>query len=151
MKKPEVADRPFSSFQVGERVSFEKEITPEDVVRFADLSGDRNPLHTDDAYAAQTRFGRRVAYGLLTVCPISTMAGHLLPGKRCLLLEVRSQFLQPVFAGDRLKYTGTIVQIVEAVQVLKVQVEVTNQEGAVVLKGFYNGQVLPDRNQEENA
>lgn len=151
MKNPDVADRSFRSFQVGERVSFTREITEEDITRFAELSGDQNPLHTDEAHAARTRFGRRVAYGMLTACPISTMAGHLLPGKRCLLLEVRSQFLQPVFAGDRLTYTGTIVQIVEAIQVLKVQVEVTNGEGAVVLKGFYNGQVLPDRHAEESA
>ncbi len=151
MKKLEVVDRPFSSFRVGEQASFVKEITEEEIGRFAELSGDNNPLHADEAYASRTRFGRRVAQGLLTAAPISALAGHLLPGKRCLLLEVRTQFLQPVFAGDRLTYTGTVVQTVEALKILKVQVEVTNQEGAVVLKGFYNGQILPDQNEEANV
>lgn len=151
MKKLEVVDRPFGSFRVGEKASFVKEITEEEIGRFAELSGDSNPLHADQAYASTTRFGRRVAHGLLTAAPISTLAGHLLPGKRCLLLEVRTQFLQPVFAGDRLTYTGTVVQTVEALKILKVQVEVTNQEEVVVLKGFYNGQILPDPNEEANA
>lgn len=151
MKKPEMVDRPFGSFKLGEQASFVKEITEEEIGRFSELSGDSNPLHADPAYASRTLFGRTVAHGLLTAAPISALAGHLLPGKRCLLLEVRTQFLQPVFAGDRLTYTGTVVQTVEALKILKVQVEVTNQEGAVVLKGFYNGQILPDPNEEANA
>lgn len=142
MKTLEVSDRPFASFRVGETASFERIITAEGIARFAELSGDRNPLHTDGAYAATTRYKRTVAHGLLAAAPISALAGHLLPGKRCLLLEVRTRFVQPVFAGDRLIYRATITHVSEAMRVLKVQVEVTNQEGVVVLKGSYDGQVL---------
>ncbi len=142
MKKLEVVDRPFSSFRVGEQASFVKEITEEEIDRFAELSGDSNPLHADEAYASRTRFGRRVAHGLLTAAPISAMAGHLLPGKRCLLLEVRSRFLKPVYPGDRLTYRAEITQISVATRVLKVQVEVTNQESVPVLKVSYDAQVL---------
>ena len=142
MEKIDIVDRPFSSFRVGENASFVKEITDEEIALFAALSGDRNQLHMDESYAANTRFGRRIAHGLLVAAPISTMAGHLLPGKRCLLLEVRSRFVRPVFPCDRLTYRGTIAHISPATRVIKVEVDVTNQEGIVVLKGTYEGQVL---------
>ncbi len=138
---PEVRDRPFGSFRVGESASLTREITAEDIERFAQLSGDQNPLHTDEAYAATTRYKQRVAHGLLVAAPVSALAGHLLPGKRCLLLEVRARFIQPVFAGDRLTYRATITHVSEAMQVLNVQVEAANQEGVVVLKSTYEGQV----------
>ena len=150
MEKIEIVDRDVHSFSVGERASFVREITCKEIALFASLSGDRNQLHTDESYAATTPYKKPIAHGLLVAAPISTLAGHLLPGKRCLLLEVRSRFVRPVFPGDRLMYQGTITRISPATGVLKVQVEVTNQEGAVVLKGTYDGQVLADPTDEEN-
>lgn len=142
MTRLDIADRPFSSFCVGERATVARQITDEDIRQFAELSGDHNGLHTDSAYAATTRYGKRVAHGLLIAAPISAMAGHLLPGKRCVLLGSNVRFLQPVFPGDRLTYQGTITHISKATRVLKVQIEVTNQTGTVVLRGGYEGQVL---------
>ncbi len=140
-----VIDRPFPSFTVGETASFVREITPEDIAAFAALSGDRNPLHVDESYAAAAGYERRIAHGLLVAAPISTLAGHFLPGRRCLLLEVSSRFLRPVFPPDQLTYRGTVIQVSPAARVLKVKVDVTNQEGIAVLTGAYIGQVLQTR------
>ena len=147
----EVVDRPFSSFRVGDSVSFEREITAEEVEHFAQLSGDRNPLHTDPAYAAATRYKRQVAHGLLVAAPVSTLAGHLLPGKRCVLLEVRFQFVHPVFPGEKLRYEATIQHVSAGTRVIQVKVQATNREGTVVLKGTYQGQVLPESREEVKA
>ena len=149
MEDIDIVDRHFSSFHVGEYASFAKEITNEEIELFAALSGDRNDLHMDKYYAATTQYKRRVAHGLLAAAPISTLAGHLLPGKRCLLLEVSSRFVRPVFPGDRLTYRGTVTHISPATKVLKVEVEVTNQEGMAVLKGTYQAQVLHDSHDEK--
>ena len=138
---PDIVDRAFETFREGETASFEREITVEDLASFAALSGDRNPLHTDESYAAAAGHLSPVAYGLLVATPISTLAGHLLPGKRCLLLEASSQFRRPVFPYDRLTYCGTITRISPSIRVLKVQVEVSNQQNAVVLTGAYVAQV----------
>ena len=139
---PEIVDRPFGSFRVGETASLAHEVTAQMIDQFAAVSGDRNPLHTSDDYARTTRYQRRVAHGLLASSPISALAGHLLPGKRCVLLEVSARFSHPVFPGDRLTYRGTITHLSEAMRVLRVDVQVTNQDGVVVLKGAYQAQVL---------
>jgi 3-hydroxybutyryl-CoA dehydratase len=145
----EVSDRPLESFTVGETASFTMEITADAIEAFAGLSGDHNPLHQDPRYASSTVFGRPIAHGQLVAASISRLAGHFLPGRRCMLLEVRSRFLHPVFAGDRLTYRGTVRHISAATRVLKVDVEVTNQEGVVVLRGAYEGQVLAGSSDEE--
>ena len=138
----DIVDRPLESFAVGDAASFTAEITEEAIEAFARLSGDRNPLHLDPTFAGATPYRQRIAHGQLVAAPISRLAGHFLPGRRCLLVDVRSRFVRPVFGGDRLTYRGTVVHISSATRVLKVQVEVTNQEGVVVLRGSYEGQVL---------
>jgi len=139
-----LVERAFDSFVVGETSSFGKTITAADIETFAELSGDRNPLHVDESYAATTRFKTRVSHGLLVASPISTLAGEYIPGVRCLLLEVSSRFLLPVFPGDQLSYLATISQISPATKVLKVRVDVTNQKGNAVLRGSYTAQLLPE-------
>ena len=151
MEDIDVIDRPFPSFTVGETASFVREITPEDVAAFAALSGDRNPLHVDESYAAAAGYERRIAHGLLVAAPISTLAGHFLPGRRCLLLEVSSRLLRPVFPPDQLTYRGTIIQVSPAARVLKVKVDVTNQAGIPVLTGAYIGRVLQTRGDEDRT
>jgi acyl dehydratase len=142
LKNIDIVDRSFSSFRVGECASFEKEFVVEEIERFAVLSGDWNDLHMEESFAATTRYKNRIAHGLLVAAPISTLAGHLLPGKHCLLLDVSSRFTSPVFPGDRLTYQGTIIRMSPATQVIKVEVEASNQDGTVVLRGTYQAQVL---------
>jgi acyl dehydratase len=84
---------------------------------------------------------------LLVAAPISTLAGHFLPGKRCVLLGVRLSFPQPVFPGDRLEYNATVTAISPAMRAIKVQVEVRNEQGSVVATGRYEAQVLPGPNE----
>lgn len=141
-QRMEVTDRTFESLNVGEAASFNVAIDEKMMETFARLSGDYNPLHMDPEYARSTSFGRRIAHGQLIAAPMSALAGHFLPGRRCLLLEVRSRFLSPVYADDRLVYHGKIAHISSATRTLKVQVEVMNQDGIVVLRGSYEAQVI---------
>jgi len=141
-EKMEVVDRTFESLSVGEAVSFTVAIDGKMMETFAHLSRDYNPLHMDPEYASRTAFGRRIAHGQLIAAPMSALAGHFLPGRRCLLLEVRSRFLSPVFADDLLVYHGKVAHISNATRTLKVQVEVMNQDGIVVLRGSYEAQVI---------
>ena len=139
---PAILDRALESLRGGDTASFTRDLTEDDIRAFAQLSGDRNPLHTDDGYAASTQYGRRVAHGQLVAAPISALAGHLLPGKRCVLLEVRARFVRPVFPGDRLTYRGTVAHVSAGTRTIDVDVEVANHDGAIVLAGRYRGQVL---------
>jgi 3-hydroxybutyryl-CoA dehydratase len=85
---------------VGMEASYAKTITNEDVLAFADLSGDTNPVHLDDDYAAGTFFKGRIAHGLLTASLLSTVLGTRLPGPGCIYLSQSLTFRAPVRIGD---------------------------------------------------
>ncbi len=75
-------------------------ITEADIQAFADVSGDRNPLHMDEAYAATTQFGQRIAHGALTASYISGILGNNLPGPGAIFTDLNMRFRRPVFIGD---------------------------------------------------
>src|SRR3990170_3459328 len=82
--------------KVGDRAEFEKTVTAEDVQRFADVSGDTNPLHRDPAYAAKTRFGQCIAHGMLSAGFISAALGTKLAPNCCVIYLSQSlRFLRP--------------------------------------------------------
>ncbi|MBU1879309.1 MAG: MaoC family dehydratase, partial [Chloroflexi bacterium] len=87
-------------FQIGEQATFTKTITEADVNALADLIGDHNPVHMDEAFAAGTRFGRRIAHGVFTSGLISAVLGNDLPGPGAIYLSQQIEFLAPVFIGD---------------------------------------------------
>jgi 3-hydroxybutyryl-CoA dehydratase len=100
----------FEDLSVGMEASYAKKITNEDVLAFADLSGDVNPVHLSDDFAAGTIFKKRIAHGFLTGSLFSTVLGTKLPGPGCIYLSQSMKFKAPVYIGDEviatLKVTG---------------------------------------------
>ena len=96
---------------VGMSASFSKTVTEEDIVRFADISGDRNPVHLDQAYAEKTMFKGRIAHGMLSAAFISTVFGTRLPGAGCIYLSQSLRFRAPVKIGDTVEATVTVKAI----------------------------------------
>jgi len=80
-----------------------------EIEQFADLSGDRNPLHMDGAYARERGFADRVAHGFLLGAKVSALIGMFLPGRRCLLVEESLNFPNPVYPGDEVTLSGEVV------------------------------------------
>ena len=101
----------FSDFQVGQAfTSVGRTVTEADVVLFAGLSGDYNPLHTDETFAAKTPFGRRIAHGMLSVA-ISTGLGQTLgifEGTTIALVGQTFDYKGPVFFGDTIRLRLTV-------------------------------------------
>jgi acyl dehydratase len=87
-------------FEPGQHVTFTKTFTEDDVQRFIEITGDVNPLHVDESFAASTKFGRRVLHGMLTASILSTMVGMLLPGTGAIYRSQTITFLRPVHVGD---------------------------------------------------
>lgn len=137
----ESADLLFENISVGDSTSFERVFTEEDVRIFAELTGDRNPLHTDEAYAATTRFGKPLVHGMLAGALCSTLVGMHLPGKRCLYLRQSLSFKQPVFIGETLIVRGVVSEKVEATRMLSLAVSITSN-GIGVIEGEARVQVL---------
>lgn len=123
------------SFQIGERASYSKIISQQDVGAFAGLTGDYNPLHMDDEYACRSRFGRRIAHGMLTAGLISTVLGMHLPGPGAIYLGQTLEFLAPVHFGDKITATVEVIGWREDKRIVTLKTTCTNQEGKDVIAG----------------
>ena len=122
-------------FKPGDTASVTKIITQEDIEKFADLSGDHNPIHLDEEHAKGTRFGRRIAHGMLTSSLISNVIGNELPGVGSIYLSQTLQFLAPVFAGDTITALATVTSVREDKPIVKLETVCANQRDEIVIKG----------------
>ena len=137
----EPADLPFEDIVVGNSVSFERIFTEEDVRTFAMLSGDENPLHVDESYAAGTRFKRPLVHGMLAGILCSTLVGMHLPGKRCLYVRQTLSFRNPIFVGDTLLVKGVVSEKIESTRMLSLAISITC-DGIEAVEGIATVQVL---------
>jgi 3-hydroxybutyryl-CoA dehydratase len=124
----------FEDIQVGDRASFTKVWSKEDVATFVLLSGDENPLHTEEVYASTTRFGKPIVHGMLVASSFSTLVGMYLPGTYCLYVKQDISFKKPVYVGDGLLVEGTVVRKIESTKMLEIQCSVS-REGVPVVEG----------------
>ena len=97
-----------ADFSVGMKAEFDREITPEDVRIFSDLSGDHNPLHNDEAYAAGTNYGARIVHGAFQVGLASTMAGMYVPGRSAVVGSFQCRFPAPLIYPCRVRVHGEV-------------------------------------------
>lgn len=132
---PSPAAARIEDFEPGQRASFTKTFTDEDVRRFIEITGDRNPLHVDDAFAAQTQFGRRVIHGMLTASLFSTMVGMLLPGTGAIYRSQTIRFLLPVYLGDTVTAHFLVRSVDRARHLLDIDAWIENEAGQRVIEG----------------
>lgn len=109
----------------GSTARFQHCIAAADVDAFAELSGDRNPLHTDDAHARRCGFGGRVVHGALLTALVSRMIGMELPGHNALLLKLDLEFPRPTFAGDTVEVVATVASTHPAQNVVALRIRVS--------------------------
>jgi acyl dehydratase len=122
-------------FEAGQHASFRKTFTDEDVRRFVEITGDSNPLHVDDEFAARTRFGRRVIHGMLTASIFSTMVGMLLPGTGAIYRSQTIRFLLPVYLGDTVTAHFVVRSVDRARHRLEIDAWIENEAGEHVIDG----------------
>ena len=120
---------------VGARAVYVRTITDSDIVRFAEVSGDRNPVHLDAAYAARSPFGQRIAHGFLIGSLISAVLGTDLPGPGTIYLGQTLKFLAPVHINDSVTVSVEVIAVREEKRLLTLRTECINQDGMVVLTG----------------
>lgn len=121
--------------EIGARASRTRRITNAEIQAFAQATGDRNPVHLDDAYAARTRFGRRIAHGMLTGGLISAVLANDLPGPGTIYLSQSFQFKAPVYIEDEITATVELTAYRPEKRIATFRTTCTNQEGKVVLEG----------------
>jgi 3-hydroxybutyryl-CoA dehydratase len=122
-------------FKAGDAVTRTKTITDEDIRAFAELSGDRNPVHLDDEYASGTRFGRRIAHGMLAASLISATLANELPGSGSVYLSQTLRFVAPVFPGDTVTAHVEVTKVREDKPIVTLETVCTNQRGEKLIEG----------------
>ncbi len=129
-------------FSVGQKASFSKTISETDIVNFAGICGDFNPVHVNKIEAEKSRFGKQIAHGALINSFISTVLGLYLPGNGTIYLSQNSKFLNPVYIGDTITAEVCITEIYEKKRARLLTI-VSNQKGEIVIEG--NATVLLPR------
>ena len=122
-------------FNVGDTAETTRKIEQADVDAFAEITGDHNPVHVDEAFAQQTRFGRRIAHGMLTASLISSVLANKLPGEGSVYLGQTLQFVAPVFPGDEVTARVTVKEVREDKPIVKLETVCMNQRGETVIRG----------------
>jgi 3-hydroxybutyryl-CoA dehydratase len=121
--------------KIGDQFSTSKKITDEVIRAFAELSGDYNPIHLDEEFAAQTRFGRRIAHGMISGALISAVLGNEFRERKIVYLSQTMKFIAPVFVDDTVTATATVTDIRRDKPIVTVETVCTNQNGEQVVVG----------------
>lgn len=114
---------------VGQRASRSMTVTAEHVRAYAEITGDRNPLHFDEAFAARTTFGRLVAQGGITTGILHALVAGDLPGPGTVFLSQDWKFTAPVFIGDRITGSAEVLDVHDTKPVCRLRMRVTRDDG----------------------
>ena len=125
----------FDELSIGQKESFTKQITKEDILLFSKISGDKNPLHLDEEYAKATEFKKCVVFGMLGSIMHSALAGMHLPGKYSLILKEESSFISPIYLGDKLTIIGEIVEKKEFGKLIFIETKILNKDEKNIIRG----------------
>lgn len=120
---------------LGDKATRKQTITDEMIRTFAELSGDFNPVHLDDDYAASTRFGRRIAHGMIAAGLISAALANDLPGPGTVYLSQTLNFKAPVYPGDTITATIEVKALHASKPIATLATTCANQDGVVALEG----------------
>ena len=124
-----------SILETGAKASRSLTISDDTIRAFAEVTGDNNPVHLDDDYAAGSRFGRRVAHGMIAAGLVSATLANDLPGPGSIYLGQTLKFLMPVFPGDTVTATVEVLSVRPDKPIVTLSTVCTNQNDEVVLEG----------------
>ena len=120
---------------VGQKAERDFLVTEETGVAFAEVSQDKNPIHLDEEYAGKTRFGKRIAHGMLMGSYISGMIGMELPGEGTIYMKQELTFLRPVYYGDKIRVEIAVSELQTEKKRAVLSTNCYNQNGEQVVAG----------------
>ena len=124
-----------NNLKVGERASLSRVFTEEDVIQFASISTDTNPIHMDESFAADSVFGQRIVHGMLIASLFSALVGVKLPGKGSIYLGQSLNFKAPVSIGEQITASVEIIKIREDKPIVTLRTLCVNSEGQIAVDG----------------
>jgi 3-hydroxybutyryl-CoA dehydratase len=125
----------YEDIKIGDVAEYSKTITEKEVLGFAEISGDCNPVHVDKEFAERSMFKRQIVHGILSGSLISTVLGTKLPGINTIYMKQDFQFKAPVYFGDELTARAEVTEKKDDKHIIKLRTFVTNQDGKIVVDG----------------
>lgn len=132
---------PIDKLSLNQEAVYTKTITLEDIESFARITGDHNPVHMDEAYAAKTPFGSRIAHGMLAGSLFSTIFGVILPGLGSVYTKQSLKFTKPVYPGDTITAKVIIKELIIERNRVVFNCLATNQNNETVIVG--EAEIMP--------
>lgn len=123
------------ALEIGQKATRSITLTADHVKTFAELTGDHNPLHFDESFAAKTKFERLVVQGGLTTGLLHALVAMDMPGPGTVFLSQDWKFTAPVFIGDTIRAEAEVVSVHQSKPVSQLRIKVTRQDGETVLEG----------------
>ena len=125
----------FDEIYINQSENFEVEISETLVKKFADMSGDFNPLHMDELFASKTSFGGRIVHGMLLASFFSRLVGMNIPGKNGVYFSQSLNFRKPCYIGDTVKIVGTVIDKSMSTKIVTLKTEIFNQNKDCIVDG----------------
>jgi len=125
----------FETMTVGDTYSETRAFTEAEVVAFAEVSGDKNPVHLDEAFARETVFGQRIIHGMLAVSHISKVLGTAFPGEGTIYLGQEVRFRGPIFIDQEVRFELEVVGKRDDKNILTIRTTCVSAEGKPLITG----------------
>jgi len=132
----------YNEIKVGDTYTKDFIVTDEKVRTFAEISGDDNPLHVNDEFASKTRFGKRIAHGILITSFISKVIGRDFPGDGTIYVSQQVKFKRPVFIGDKVTVKIEVLEKNDSKKRITLSTDVYNEENKKVIEG--NAEIMKE-------
>ena len=126
----------FETISIGFSKQFSLKIDSIMLEKFANISGDFNPLHMDEIYAEQTQFKKQVCHGMLLASFFSKLVGMHIPGKNALYFSQSLNFRAPCFVNDVITVKGTVIEKRETTKMITIKTEIFNQDSVCIIDGI---------------
>jgi acyl dehydratase len=127
-----ISNYSFEEIELNKVFSFKKKFSREDVLNFAELSGDINPLHIDSEYGDKSIFGRNIVHGMLISSLFSKMVGVYCPGENSLYLSQSLEFRKPLFFNEEIEVRAKVIKKISSVKVVEMKMEILRQKEKLV-------------------
>lgn len=139
-KFPLPSNLEFSQIKIGSEYSFNRTFSDDEILTFAKLTGDFNPLHIDPTYGRKI-FDKNIVHGMLAASLFSTLVGMYCPGKNCLYLSQEIEFLKPIYPNQEIIVKGGVINKVNSLKILTIKTEII-VEKKMVIRGLAKVKVL---------
>lgn len=130
-----------NEIKIGDKAYFAKTISESDIIQYAGITGDVNPIIVDEEFAKKTPFKKRLVHGMLIASFFSNIVGTKLPGPGTTHISYKVKFIKPAYIGDTIQTKVEVLEINKEKNTILLDVECMNQNGILIMKG--NGVVFP--------